>query len=173
MVLRGVQHPCYMIFWSDDKDPHSAILILKNLWVGFVTLTPNPQNKKTRVLNWSQKNWCFFADLLVGGGFSSIQRLEFWSNYSDLKRLKTTQMVVKSKGNSLISGKSGRLVKYDSIWPDSCAFSLWFCFELIWFAIKGPIVSPVRAKMPTKKTGRDVGSWACNKHVTKLPICFC
>ena len=69
MVLRGVQHPCYMIFWSDDKDPHSAILILKNLWVGFVTLTPNPQNKKTRVLNWSQKNWCFFADLLVGGDF--------------------------------------------------------------------------------------------------------
>ncbi len=65
-LVRSVQHPGYMIFWSDDnKDPHSAILILK--YLGRI-MTPYPKQRQLD-MNCSL-NWC----LLIFGGYGSGDR---------------------------------------------------------------------------------------------------
>ena len=76
-------------------------LTMKGSQLVFKHLEVTLQGRTVRMLN--EIEW--------PSGSSIEKHIGIWSNYSDLKHDQNPQMVVKSKGNPLISGKP-RLVKY-------------------------------------------------------------
>ena len=88
---------------------------------------------RLKILDVTQNSICFFLPLIAGNpyGVGNWTNRWIWSSYSDLTRPHPKWWY--SKGNPLISGKSG-LVKYLLIWPDECpedngTWGKYFSFE--------------------------------------------
>ena len=88
---------------------------------------------RLKILDVTQNSICFFLPLIAGNpyGVGNWTNRWIWSSYSDLTRPHPKWWY--SKGNPLISGKSG-LVKYWLIWPDECpedngTWGMYFSFE--------------------------------------------
>ena len=142
-------------------------LTMKGSQLVFKHLEVTLQGRTVRMLN--EIEW--------PSGSSIEKHIGIWSNYSDLKHDQNPQMVVKSKGNPLISGKP-RLVKYNNLPKDgipwignSIGLEFHGSFGWLWLWFIAPSSAgwglkttkiPPKKKTPSKKPDLFWGIWMWN-----------